>query len=67
MVLGEGRPHTDDRWTPWALNPFFGLFRGWWDIGGFVPRESWLAAFKQAGFSRPVTPCAVPVATTSAE
>ena len=51
VVLGEGRPHTDDRRTPWALNPFFGLFRGWWDIGGFVPRESWLAAFKQAGFS----------------
>jgi long-chain acyl-CoA synthetase len=51
VVLGEGRPHTDDRGTPWALNPFFGLFRGWWDIGGFVPREGWLAAFKQAGFS----------------
>jgi SAM-dependent methyltransferase len=50
-VLGEGRPHTDDRRTPWALNLFFGLFRGWWDIGGFVPRESWLAAFKRAGFS----------------
>jgi hypothetical protein len=52
VVLGEGRPHTDDRQTPWALNPFFGLFRGWWDIGGFVPREHWLAAFNQAGFSR---------------
>jgi SAM-dependent methyltransferase len=51
VVLGEGRPHTDDRRTPWALNPFFGLFRGWWDIGGFVPRESWLAAFRRAGFS----------------
>jgi long-chain acyl-CoA synthetase len=51
VVLGEGRPHTDDRGTPWALNPFFGLFRGWWDIGGFVPREGWLAAFRQAGFS----------------
>jgi hypothetical protein len=52
VVLGEGRPHTDNRRTPWALNPFFGLFRGWWDIGGFVPRERWLAAFRQAGFSR---------------
>jgi SAM-dependent methyltransferase len=51
VVLGEGRPHTDEMGTPWALNPFFGLFRGWWDIGGFVPREGWLAAFKQAGFS----------------
>jgi SAM-dependent methyltransferase len=52
IVLGEGRPYTDDRGTPWALNHFFGLFRGWWDIGGFLPREGWLAAFKQAGFSR---------------
>jgi long-chain acyl-CoA synthetase len=52
LVLGEGRPHTDVRGTPWALNPFFGLFRGWWDIGGFVPRETWLAALKQAGFVR---------------
>jgi SAM-dependent methyltransferase len=51
VVLGEGRPYTDDRGTPWALNPFFGLFRGWWDIGGFVPRQGWLAAFKHAGFS----------------
>jgi hypothetical protein len=51
VVLSEGRPHTDDRRTPWALNPFFGLFRGWWDIGGFVPRERWLEAFKLVGFS----------------
>jgi hypothetical protein len=52
LVLGEGRPYTDDSGTPWALNSFFGLFRGWWDIGGFVARESWLAALAQAGFSR---------------
>jgi hypothetical protein len=32
---------------------FFGLFRGWWDIGGFVPRTGWFAALRQAGFSRP--------------
>lgn len=51
LVLGEGRPHTDEHGTPWALNPFFGLFRGWWDIGGFVPREGWMAALGQAGFS----------------
>jgi hypothetical protein len=50
LVLGEGRPHTDDH-TPWALNAFFGLFRGWWDIGGFVPRTGWFAALRQAGFS----------------
>jgi SAM-dependent methyltransferase len=52
LVLGEGRPHTDARGTPWALNAFFGLFRGWWDVGGFVPRQDWLAALREAGFSR---------------
>ncbi len=52
LVLGEGRPHTDERGTPWALNPFFGLFRGWWDVGGFVTRESWIASLKEAGFSK---------------
>jgi hypothetical protein len=51
LVLGEGQPITDDRGTPWALNPFFGLFRGWWDVGGFVMREEWLAAMTKAGFS----------------
>jgi SAM-dependent methyltransferase len=52
LVLGEGRPYTDDNRTPWALNPFFGLFRGWWDIGGFVARGDWLAKLAQAGFRR---------------
>lgn len=52
VVLGEGQPHTDERGTPWALNSFFGLFRGWWDVGGFVSREDWLAALAQAGFVR---------------
>jgi hypothetical protein len=51
LVLGEGAPYTDDRPTPWALNPFFGLFRGWWDIGGFLPRVRWLEALKSTGFS----------------
>jgi SAM-dependent methyltransferase len=50
LVLGEGTPYSDNRPTPWALNPFFGLFRGWWDIGGFVPRERWLEALKSTGF-----------------
>jgi hypothetical protein len=49
LVLGEGRPYTDERGTPWALNPFFGLFKGWWDIGGFIARTVWFAAFRQAG------------------
>jgi SAM-dependent methyltransferase len=49
LVLGEGIPYTDERGTPWALNPFFGLFKGWWDIGGFMARVAWFAAFRQAG------------------
>jgi SAM-dependent methyltransferase len=51
LVLGEGQPFTDGRGTPWALNTFFGLFRGWWDIGGFVARDGWLAALREAGFA----------------
>lgn len=51
LVLGEGQPHTDADGTPWALNTFFGLFRGWWDIGGFVSRDRWLAALREAGFA----------------
>jgi long-chain acyl-CoA synthetase len=52
LILGEGQPHTDDHGTPWALNPFFGLFRGWWDIGGFVARQDWVAALEHAGFCK---------------
>jgi hypothetical protein len=51
VVLGEGQPLTDAHGTPWALNTFFGLFRGWWDIGGFVSRDRWLAALREAGFA----------------
>jgi long-chain acyl-CoA synthetase len=51
LVLGEGQPQTDAPGTPWALNTFFGLFRGWWDIGGFVSRDRWLAALREAGFA----------------
>jgi hypothetical protein len=49
LVLGEGKPYTDERGTPWALNLFFGLFEGWWDVGGFMERAGWFAAFRQAG------------------
>ena len=52
LVLGEGRPYTDARGTPWALNTFFGLFRGWWDVGGFVARNGWLEALREVGFAR---------------
>ena len=51
LVLGEGQPVTDTAGTPWALNPFFGLFRGWWDVGGFIARDHWLTALRAAGFS----------------
>ena len=50
LVLGEGNPHTKDD-QPWALNPFFGLFRGWWDVGGFVSRNDWFASLRDAGFT----------------
>jgi hypothetical protein len=50
LVLGEGGPRTDAQGTPWALNAFFGLFRGWWDVGGFLAREDWLGALEEAGF-----------------
>ena len=50
VLLGEGNPVTDGNGTPWALNPFFGVFRGWWDRGGFVPRATWLSLLQEAGF-----------------
>ena len=51
VVLGEGAPYTDVARTPWALNAFLGLFRGWWDVGGFLSRDEWTEAFSRAGFS----------------
>jgi SAM-dependent methyltransferase len=50
LVIGEGSPHTDDKGTPWALNQCFGMFRGWWDVGGYFARESWIEALRTAGF-----------------
>jgi hypothetical protein len=50
LVLGESAPYTDAHGTPWALNGLFGLFTGWWDIGGAVSREGWLSALRSAGF-----------------
>lgn len=49
LVLAEGMPFTDERGTPWALNLFFGLFKGWWDVGGFLKRDEWFAALEGAG------------------
>ena len=50
VVLGEGMPYTNVRGAPWPLNGFLGLFRGWWDVGGFVSRDTWLANIEKAGF-----------------
>ena len=50
VLLGEGVPYTDSNMTPWPLNGFLGLFRGWWDIGGFIPRQLWMATMTKVGF-----------------
>ncbi len=50
-VLAEGSPATRDG-LPWALTYFFGLFDGWWDVGGFRPRSDWLADLRAAGFAK---------------
>jgi SAM-dependent methyltransferase len=52
LLLGEGIPYSGERQTPWPLNGFFGLFRGWWDVGGFLTRDDWLAAIHAAGFQK---------------
>jgi len=38
VVLAEGAPYTP---APWALTAPFGLMRGWWDRGGFLPAYRW--------------------------
>ena len=50
LVISEGQPYSNAQ-TPWALNYVFGLFKGWYDIGGFLDRKDWLHIFKKAGFS----------------
>lgn len=47
--LAEGEPFTYKN-SPWALNIFYGMFDGWWNISGFVKRTEWLEMFKNAGF-----------------
>jgi SAM-dependent methyltransferase len=49
LLLAEGQPTTTPRGTPWALNHFFGLFDGWWNIGGFRDRRAWLDDLTAAG------------------
>ncbi|MCQ4079621.1 AMP-binding protein [Streptomyces sp. RB6PN25] len=49
LVLAEGTSPTAPDGTPWALDPLFCLFDGWWDRGGFRSRWEWLALFEAAG------------------
>jgi SAM-dependent methyltransferase len=50
LLIAEGNSFTTKSGTPWALTPFFGLFQGWWDIGGFLAREQWLRLLVEAKF-----------------
>lgn len=49
LVLGEGAPATTETGMPWAMTWTFGLLDGWWDVGGFLPRKSWVWAMRAAG------------------
>jgi SAM-dependent methyltransferase len=49
LLLAEGQSQTTPDGTPWALNLFFGLFDGWWNVGGFRDRETWLRDLEAAG------------------
>lgn len=50
LVLVEGANPTTESGTPWALNHLFGLFDGWWDIGGFRALSVWQDDLERAGF-----------------
>jgi long-chain acyl-CoA synthetase len=49
LVLAEGAPWPEPG-VPWALNLLFGVFRGWYDRGGFRSSAFWLDALGRAGF-----------------
>jgi SAM-dependent methyltransferase len=49
LLLGEGNPSPLDDSTPWAGDLLFSPFNGWWDRGGFRPRESWVTWMIEAG------------------
>lgn len=49
FVMAEGNALTYQN-TPWALNIFYGMFDGWWNIGGFLERSEWIGLFQKAGF-----------------
>src|SRR5436190_2520742 len=50
VLLAEGARTTTVEGCPWALNMFYGLFDGWWNIGGFLERREWLSLMADAGF-----------------
>lgn len=50
VLFAESIPITDAAGTPWPLNMPFGMFRGWWDRGGLISRETWMELFRDAGF-----------------
>lgn len=50
LVLAESIPITDAAGTPWPLNMYFGLLKGWWDRGGLLGREAWLDLLREVGF-----------------
>ena len=49
LLLAEGEPRTTET-LPWALTYFFGLFDGWWNVGGFRARTEWREALQATGF-----------------
>jgi len=49
LVVGEGVPLTAGE-IPWALDMCFGMFDGWWDVGGLLTRGQWLEHFEEVGF-----------------
>ncbi len=49
LVLSEGSPHTAPA-LPFALNMVYGMFDGWWDVGGFLHRSEWERLLEASGF-----------------
>ena len=52
LVIAEGMPVTSKDEAPWALTPFFGLFNGWWDEGGFIDRKVWIQMLEEVGYKK---------------
>ena len=50
VLIAEFTPTTTPDGQPMALGPFFHLFDGVWDRGGFPTRDEWLALLSYVGF-----------------